>query len=195
MLVSQILSSKMVPFLYRNRASVASPCINAFFTHLRSSVTMPIGVVGLSWGGFYAVQLTYKRMIDGKESPPLVDAGFVASPAQLSVPGDIKDVSAPLGLAVGTKDMALNMKAIDQIKSLLLDPERPRCHEVVVYEGAKHGELCTSWLALLFVHSYVLGFAVRSSPGDKAEKQLGLDAEGQAVDWFRKCFAARGATA
>ncbi|KAI9844991.1 MAG: hypothetical protein M1837_005135 [Sclerophora amabilis] len=167
---TQVLSN-FAPFLYRNRVGVAQPRILQFFLALRSSQQLPIGVAGFCWGGLHAIQLTHAQY-SAENGRPLVDAAFAAHPVPLKLPADIEAVSMPLSFAIGTEDLPLNMKSIKQIQTILSKKDQSKTqHEVIVYEGAKHG------------------FAIRGNPGNEKEKQSGLQAEDQAVAWFTRWFA------
>ncbi|KAI9676975.1 MAG: hypothetical protein M1817_006814 [Caeruleum heppii] len=155
-----------VPFVVRNRASVAQPRVLSFFEQLRTAEELPIGVAGFCWGGLHSTQLTHSPHSGGATTKPLVDAAFTAHPVGLKLPSDIAAVQAPLSFAIGSKDMALNMKGVEQIKDLLRKKEAIGIQsEVVVYDGAKHG------------------FAIRGNPNDEKEKQCGVEACDQAVAW------------
>ncbi|KAI9678029.1 MAG: hypothetical protein M1817_005973 [Caeruleum heppii] len=170
-----LLLAHFIPFLLFNRPSVARPRVYSFLTALRSAPTtahLGIGVAGFCWGGKYAVELTHPTATtpDGK---PLVDVAFTAHPSFVKVPEDVEKVRRPLSIAIGTKDMVMNVKAIERVQDVLAGLEKKErvVSEVVVYEGAKHG------------------FAVRGNPGDEKEKEHGQKAEDQAVAWFAEHLA------
>ncbi|KAI9704710.1 MAG: hypothetical protein M1836_006490 [Candelina mexicana] len=169
-LAGQVLSN-FIPFLVRNRAGVARPRIVSFLKALRDSPEtqgVPIGVAGFCWGGLHAAQAAHPVSTGGKRGKPLVDAAFVAHPVGLKLPADIEAVDVPFSLAIGNKDMAMNMKAVGQVQDTLGKKKTAGDHEVRVYDGAKHG------------------FAIRSNPGDEKEKAAGIEAEDQAVAFFSK---------
>lgn len=98
---------------------------------------------------------------------PLVDCGFTAHPSSVSIPSDILSVRLPLSVANGPDDTLMgreNMAKLTQI----LEANEEVAHEVIVYEGARHG------------------FANRGDPNDPKQAEMGLRAEDQAVRWFTK---------
>ena len=129
------MASQFFPFLFRNRVSVVGPRINVFFSALREHETLPVGTAGFCWGGQHAVTLTHAAS-PGK--PAFVKAAFTAHPSGVTVPADIEAMTVPLSIAIGTKDMVLNMKAIGQLQAAL-DKKTDVPHEIKIYEGAKHG--------------------------------------------------------
>ena len=171
LLVFRILST-FLPFLYRNRPAATMPKVHEFFTALRSSQTLPIGVAGYCWGGKHAILLTHPSPASCNQpgARPLVDAAFTAHPSGLSIPNDIHPVRVPLAIAIGDKDMALNMKGVDKIKRVL-EPKATNgdCHqEVRIYPGAKHA------------------FATRGNPNEEKEGEMADQAEEQALEWFTR---------
>ncbi|VBB71409.1 Putative protein of unknown function [Podospora comata] len=156
---------ELVRFLLYNRYAVAAPRVNAFFHSLRQELgpSGKIGVAGFCWGGLYTIRLTHM-------SPPLVNCAFTAHPSLISVPADINKVKdeTPLSIANGDDDQYLRRAKMETVVKMLRDRER---HEVVVYEGAKHG------------------FAVRGDIGDPKQKERGQGSEDQAVGWFRRWMA------
>ncbi|KAK4171087.1 Alpha/Beta hydrolase protein [Triangularia setosa] len=152
----------LLRFLLYNRYAVAAPRVNAFFDSLRQELgpSGKIGVAGFCWGGLYTIRLTHL-------SPPLINCAFTAHPSLVSVPVDIEKVrdDTPLSVANGDDDEYLGRAKMKTVVRLLRDRER---HEVVMYEGAKHG------------------FAVRGDIGDPKQKERGEGSEGQAVGWFRR---------
>ncbi len=96
-------------------------------------------MAGFCWGGLHAAQAAQSISVGGKKEKPLVDAAFVAHPVGLKVPADIEALDVPFSLAIGNKDMAMNMKAVGQIQDTLGRKKTAANHEVKVYDGAKHG--------------------------------------------------------
>ncbi|KAI9819707.1 MAG: hypothetical protein M1832_003941 [Thelocarpon impressellum] len=160
-LLVQVLSN-FLPFLYRNRAAVVGPRINAFFREIRKHETLAVGVAGYCWGGQHAILLAHD---DAETKAPLVDAVFTAHPSGVDIPGHIRGVRVPLSIAIGTKDMVLNMKGVHELQTTLGE-KTDVPNEVQTYEGAKHG------------------FAVRGNPKDPDEAAQASRAEAQAVAWF-----------
>ncbi len=158
----------LIPFVYGTRESVVKPRIQAFFQALRASSPLKTGVVGFCWGGRYAVLLCGDTFQRGTEAQPLVDCGFTAHPSLLSIPSEIEAVERPLSIANGDNDMYMGAKKLQVLKEIL--EAKQAGHEVVVYDGAVHG------------------FAVRGDPRDPRQAELGLQAEDQAVKWFRGRF-------
>ena len=75
-----------------------------------------------------------------------------------------------MSVAVGDQDMALKKEQVLQVKEIL-EVKMKGDHEVVMFEGAKHG------------------FAVRTMPEDKLQLECADKAEGQAIAWFTRWFA------
>ncbi|KAK3946010.1 Alpha/Beta hydrolase protein [Diplogelasinospora grovesii] len=163
----------MLPFVWGSREGVVKPRIHNFFRALRNSNPEgKVGVAGFCWGGRYAVLLCGNQIgnsNDGEES--LVDCGFTAHPSMLSIPRDITAVNIPLGVANGDDDAFMGREKMNMLKKVLLEDKSDQGHEVVVYDGAKHG------------------FAVRGDPRDPKQTEHGLKAEDQAVAWFRRQFS------
>lgn len=165
-----------IPFLVRNRYSVAWPRITKFLSDLRADkkTQVPVGIAGFCWGGLHAVKLSHDtletRTADGK---PLADAFFTAHPSNLSTTGDFDGVQRPLSVAIGDEDDVWGMKEVEQAKAILATKSELDT-EVVVYPGAKHG------------------FSVRASRAvpDSKETRQAEEAERQSVAWFKKHFAA-----
>jgi len=173
-----------LPWLIRNRPSVAKPRIFSFFQALRTSAppfptpNLKIGAAGFCWGGKYTIHLAANtpssRVIrhDSQASSPaleaLIDCGFTAHPSMVSVPKDIEEVTLPLSVAVGEDDFAMKGPLIQQMKDIL--EKRKDDHEVVIMPGAKHG------------------FAIRTNPDDPLQMKYADQAEEQAINWFSRWF-------
>lgn len=161
------------PFLFYNRASVTMPRVVSFLKGLRAheDAALPLGVAGFCWGGKVVAVLCHdgQRTDDGQ---PLVDAGFCAHPAGLSVPGDAEKVKLPLSLTVGTQDFALKGDGIRKIQELWRGRQGGR-EEFTVVEGARHG------------------FAIRADHASEEEAKQELQAQDQAVAWFGKWLGQR----
>jgi dienelactone hydrolase len=82
-------------------------------------------------------------------------------------------VVKPTSIAAGSLDTRYPKEQVDETEAVLkAKTEKAGVeHEVVWYEGARHG------------------FAVRGSETDKKESELGMQAEAQAIEWFKKIFA------
>ena len=119
-----------------------------------------------SWGGKHVTLLSAKDAVT-PTGKPLVDATFTGHPSMLSLPADIEPIARPYSVAIGGKDMMLDIKGIDKLKSLLeAKPDVPS--EVTVYEGAEHG------------------FCVRENIAEGGKLlQNAIDSEDQAVKWFQ----------
>lgn len=83
------------------------------------------------------------------------------------MPSDVLAVRLPLSVANGPDDMMMGREKMVQLTKIL-ETKEDAAHEVVVYEGAKHG------------------FANRGDPNDPKQAEMGLLAEDQAVRWFKK---------
>ena len=168
--------SEFIPFLYKNRFSVAWPRIITFLKALRevNGATLPVGIAGFCWGGLHGVKLSQDnadtKLTNGR---PLADAFFVAHPSNLTIPQDIADVGRNLSIAIGDDDGVMPMKQVQAARKILADKVDVDA-EVVVYPGAKHG------------------FSIRASrwqPNSKETKEA-EEAENQAIAWFRQRFDA-----
>ncbi|KAK7988683.1 hypothetical protein PG989_008998 [Apiospora arundinis] len=169
----------MLPFLIWTRQYIAKPRIIKFFQDLRASPApfqtprLKIGVAGFCWGGYYTIFLAQDnpetRIANpgSAEKVPLVDCGFTAHPSSVSMPSDVLAVRLPLSVANGPDDMMMGREKMVQLTKIL-ETKEDAAHEVVVYEGAKHG------------------FANRGDPNDPKQAEMGLLAEDQAVRWFKK---------
>lgn len=174
------LASSLLPWAFWTRRAVTKPIITKFFQHLRSNPPpfstpnrLKIGVVGFCWGGYWTIWLasddpTLRFASPGSdEKPPLIDCGFTAHPSLLSFPADIEAVKRPLSVANGPDDYWMgreNMLTLTKI----LEAKEDSVHEVVVYDGARHG------------------FGNRGDPNDPKQAEMGLQAEDQALNWFKK---------
>ena len=167
---------EFIPFLYRNRFSVAWPRVTTFLKALRedNGATLPVGVAGFCWGGLHGVKLSHDnantKLANGR---PLADAFFVAHPSNLTIPQDIADVKRNLSIAIGDDDSVMPIKNVQAARKILAD-KGDVDSEVVIYPGAKHG------------------FSIRASrwqPDSKETKQA-EEAENQAIAWFRREFDA-----
>ena len=167
---------EFIPFLYRNRFSVAWPRVTTFLKALRedTGTTLPVGIAGFCWGGLLGVKLSHDnadtKLANGR---PLADAFFVAHPSNLTIPQDIADVKWNLSIAIGDDDSVMPIKQVQAAQKILADKGNVDS-EVVIYPGAKHG------------------FSIRASrwqPDSKETKQA-EEAENQAIIWFRRQFDA-----
>ncbi|KAI9813431.1 MAG: hypothetical protein M1827_004106 [Pycnora praestabilis] len=164
-----------IPFLISNRKSVAYPRILSFMQALHAnppiaSTPLRVGAAGFCWGGKFTVLLAGKDAPLTPTGAPLISAGYTAHPSNLSVPADLDAVNKPLSIAIGDDDMALNLEGVNKCNQILEAKTKREEgeHEVVIYDGAKHG------------------FAVRFDEGSEKEKAQALKAEEQAVAWFQR---------
>lgn len=143
--------------------------------------SIKIGVAGFCWGGRYAILLAGPAGSGASSGgEKLVDCVFAAHPSLVSVPQDVRAVTGtvPVSIANGPDDEWMGRKKMDELRRLLLEEPKvagqgalaggESVHEVVVYEGARHG------------------FAIRGDPNDPRQAEMGMQAEDQAVAWFRK---------
>ncbi|KAK9782788.1 hypothetical protein SCAR479_01131 [Seiridium cardinale] len=173
------LAVSVIPWLYWSRQAVSKPLITKFFQDLRShpppfsTQRLKIGVAGFCWGGYYTFYLTRDEpgtrvaSLGSEEKLPLVDCGFTAHPSLLTVPRDIEGVKLPISVGNGENDEFLGHKNMMILKNIL-EAKEDQAHEVVIYDGARHG------------------FAVRGDPKDPKQVELGAQAEDQAVNWWKK---------
>ncbi|KAI1875664.1 uncharacterized protein JN550_001950 [Neoarthrinium moseri] len=173
------LSVAIIPWLFWTRESATRPRLTKFFQDLRSNPApfetqrLKIGVAGFCWGGNHTIFLardephTRVSSSGSGETLPLVDCGFTAHPSFVTVPKDIEGIRRPISIANGPDDQFLGRENMAVLKRIL-EAKEDNAHEVVVYDGAKHG------------------FAIRGDPNDPKQAELGAQAENQAVNWFKK---------
>ncbi|KAF2269868.1 alpha/beta-hydrolase [Lojkania enalia] len=165
----------LIPFRWATRQSIVQPRISNFFQKLRENEAahLPIGAAGYCWGGKWSTVLAH-NVVKSSFGKPLVDATFTAHPSRLRIPSDIQKIQIPTSIAVAVLDDRFPPSQVDETEALLrTKTERGEGeHELIWYEGARHG------------------FAVRGSKTDEVENQRGMQAEEQAVNWFKKIFAA-----
>lgn len=165
-----------VPFLIRNRFSVAWPRVTGFLKALQAhnDEGSPVGIAGFCWGGLHAIRLTHETAeATSASGHPLADAVFTAHPSSVDVPTDINNVARNLSIAIGDDDPVMGMKQVRQAKAILAGKSNIDT-EVIIYPGAKHG------------------FSIRASRAkpDSTETQQAEEAEEQAIAWFRRQFNA-----
>nr|POF18691.1 hydrolase tropi [Quercus suber] len=165
------------PFLFYNRASIATPRIVEFFKKLRENEArdLPVGTAGFCWGGKYVIELLWdqEKTLSGKR---LVDCGYTAHPSSVKYPGDIEMVVLPLSISAPEHDMMMPPQEAKRTEEILTAKtakakDQGVEHEFISYPGASHG------------------FAVRADEDDVKEAEQGEKAETQAVAWFSKWFA------
>ncbi|KAF2470102.1 dienelactone hydrolase family protein [Lindgomyces ingoldianus] len=165
----------IIPFRIATRPSVMRPRIFNFFHALRKdeAAHIPLGAAGFCWGGKWSTILAWNTEQGESSDKPLVDATYTAHPSQLTIPSDIQKIQKPTSIAAGALDKRYPKSQVDETEAILrAKMEKGEGeHEVVWYEGARHG------------------FAVRGSQTDPVENEKGMQAEEQAVGWFRKIFA------
>ncbi|MCJ1465558.1 hypothetical protein MMC07_004176 [Pseudocyphellaria aurata] len=155
------------PFFFFNRASVTMPRVHGFLKGLRAADPgLPLGAAGFCWGGKVVAVLCAdeQRTDDGRS---LLDAGFVAHPANMTVPSDAEKVKLPISLTVGTLDFSLKADGIKKIQELW-GARKDGKEEITVVEGARHG------------------FGIRADRASEEEAKQALLAEDQAIAWFAK---------
>jgi len=163
-----------LPFMYRNRLSVATPRVLEFFKALRANeaVNLPVGTAGYCWGGKYTFMLCSdsEKASNGKS---LVDCGFTAHPSNLVIPADAEAIKLPISISVGDIDFVYKIDQIKQTQEIFAKKEDVET-EVVVIPKAPHG------------------FAIRCAPNDEKGVEQAEQAFEQAVAWFDKYFAKTG---
>ena len=128
-----------IPFIIQNRYSVVWPRIVSFFQALRvAEPDTSVGAAGFCWGGKYAMLLAKHHHHHDVEGASLVDAAFAAHPSFVKLPDDVQGLEQPLSIAIGTKDLVMNVAMVEKLKGLL-GKETGAASEVVVFEDAKHG--------------------------------------------------------
>ncbi|MCJ1286538.1 hypothetical protein MMC26_005884 [Xylographa opegraphella] len=165
---------QFIPFLIKNRQSVAWPTITKWTHALRAheGTSLPVGAAGFCWGGKYVFLLCHdaEKTADGKS---LIECGFTAHPSNLVIPADAEGVKLPCSVSIGDVDFVMPVAQVNQMKEILekKNADEGAKHEVVIIPGATHG------------------FAVRGNPYEEKAIEHGRQAEVQAIDWFNKWFA------
>lgn len=175
-----LLISHYIPFAFSLRPPVIVARLRTYLSALKTDPPAPfppgsssasgtgpkIGLAGFCWGGKYAFLLSHPPPTGG-ENP--VNVSFTAHPSLVSVPADITPVHVPLSLATGVTDEWMKREDIAECRRVL--EAKGNC-EVRMYDGATHG------------------FAVRGDPNDERQARFGMEAEDQAVAWYKKHFEA-----
>jgi len=167
-----------VPFKINNPEPRCRAKVTTFFDALRTheAANAPVGAAGFCWGGQWVVELCADR-VKAANGKSLVDVGYTAHPSRVKVPDDIEKVVKPLSVAACEHDRQLPKPAAEQTRDILEGKTAKGkgvgvAHEFVWYEGAHHG------------------FAVRASEEDKKQAAKGEMAAKQAIEWFKRWFAA-----
>jgi len=125
----------------------------------------PLGVAGFCWGGKMCFMLgTGEKASNGR---PLIDSVFTGHPSAIKVPAEVEKLRVPFSIAIGDKDMQMNLKQIEETERILNAIDGLKS-EVVLYKGGvEHG------------------FCVRAEFGSKSGSAAD-ESESQAVKWFMK---------
>ena len=166
------LAYHYIPFLTSLRPPVTLSRLQTYLSALKadppapftSSIPPKIGVAGFCWGGKYAILVCHPPD-PGNENP--VTCAFTAHPSLVDVPREINPIALPLSLANGVTDEWMTGEKVAEFKRVL--DIKGNC-ETRLYDGAKHG------------------FAVRGDPNDERQARFGMEAEDQAVAWYKKHF-------
>lgn len=151
-----------------------SECMNFLQALRRDTKGQRIGMVGMCWGGRYAIRAgSESNMIDvGGVKTPLVDAVVALHPSNLVLPTDVAYPVVPLSCGWGKEDSVVKFKLKDEISDLHAkekqDGRKVPETEHKVYEPGRHG------------------FAVRGNPEDPQERKCLEDSVTQVVDWFQR---------
>ncbi|KAL4867332.1 hypothetical protein BDV12DRAFT_209933 [Aspergillus spectabilis] len=172
-----LLLTSLVPFIISNRPAKSYPIVSSFFTSLRASpegINLPIGVAGFCWGGKHTLLLArgVSTTVNGVERR-LIDAGFTGHPSFLEIPGDIERVTVPVSYALGELDSSVKGEQIEAIRRIVERKEASEGveGEVKIYLRAGHG------------------FCVRADTAVEESGRQAVEAEDQAVEFFRRWFA------
>ncbi|KAL4885515.1 dienelactone hydrolase [Aspergillus karnatakaensis] len=164
-------ATALVPFILTNRPAKSYPIVSAFFEALRKSPegsNLPVGAAGFCWGGKHTLLLARGDSITvNGAKKALIDAGFTGHPSLLEIPGDIEQTTLPVSYALGDLDNNLKGKQIEALQRVV---EGKEDDEVKVYVGAGHG------------------FCVRADTNAEESGRQAVEAEDQAVEFFRKWF-------
>lgn len=168
-----------LPWKTSTAPEITHPGVVAFLQAVRTAPApfevdeegLKIGIAGFCWGGKHAFMLGADvedtRVVRHggltNEREKLVDAIFTAHPSYVEA-ADVEAVRILISVAIGDRDMGMNIAKVLEMKSVLEMGEMG--NEVRVYEGAKHG------------------FAIRTHPENKEEMKSADEAEKQALEWF-----------
>jgi len=134
-----------------------------------------IGMVGMCWGGRYAIRAGLEsKMIELEDGlkVPLIGAAVALHPSNLVIGEDFEKLVAPVSYGWGKEDIAVSYKSKGQVEAIH-ERERKEGRKVPemehkTYEPGRHG------------------FSVRGNPDDPAERKILEDTVTQVLDWFRK---------
>ncbi|KAH0562129.1 hypothetical protein GP486_003171 [Trichoglossum hirsutum] len=168
--VSVQVAIRFIPFVLHMSVSAVLPRITTFLRSVRKNEgrALGVGLAGFCYGGHFAVLVAHNdKQTSTEDGKPLADVVFTGHPSQVKIPVEFEEVRLPLSIAVGSKDFWLPFQKVGEVRKIL-DEKVEAEHEVVVYTGAKHG------------------FTVRGDPGNEEEVKQGVEAEDQAVAWFKR---------
>lgn len=147
-----------------------------FLASLRRATpkTQKIGMVGLCWGGKYAIRAGLESNmidIDGAKVP-LVDAAVALHPSNLEVPADVENLVVPVTYGWGEEDTAVKIELKGKVEEVHAQARKqgrkvPEM-EHKVYKPGRHG------------------FAVRGNPDDPQERACLEDSVTQVLNWFAR---------
>jgi dienelactone hydrolase len=159
-----------IPFRMGNTIKATMPRVNSFLSSIRGSAdsALPVGCAGFCWGGQHVVRLGLGDSVDPATKLPLSDSLFTAHPSSVTE-ADFKHIKRPISVASGSKDIVTSLDMIRKAEAALRQSGAK--HEVVIYEGARHG------------------WSVRIDRANPKLKEQAEEAERQAVNWFSKTFA------
>ena len=162
----------MFPFLRKNGFASANPRIQSFLEAIRADDaegSLPLGIAGFCWGGMFAFKFaanTNNNPSKNNESP-LVDAIFTAHPSSLSIPADFENVKLPIAMAIGDKDIQIDIKTVEKVQKIW-EGLKNVYTEIKVYPDAGHG------------------FSVRADPFNPKQAAQSDEARDQALTFFEK---------
>ena len=146
-------------------------CVD-FLKTVRKETKQKIGIVGMCWGGRYALRAGLERNkfeLNGKEVP-LVDAVVALHPSNLTLPSDVEYLTVPTSVGWGMEDTVTNFKLKGQTEEIYAkaakDGKKLPEVEHRVYKPGRHG------------------FSVRGNPDDPQERECLEGAERQVAEWF-----------
>ncbi|EHL01458.1 putative protein AIM2 [Glarea lozoyensis 74030] len=161
----------------RHKAGPTDEIATTFLRELRKATPegRKIGIVGMCWGGRYAIRsgLESKMIeIEGRGRVPLVDAVVALHPSNLVFPDDFDKLVVPVSFGWGVKDQLVSYETKGKVEDVL-KKETAAGRKVpemqhVSYEPGRHG------------------FSVRGNPDDPAERKILEDTVTQVLDWFKK---------
>jgi dienelactone hydrolase len=161
----------LVMWFQRHKTGPTSKTCNDFLEALRRETDKKVGIVGMCWGGRYALRAgRAQHFIElNGEKKPLVDAVVALHPSNLSLPEDVWDLAVPSSIGWGFEDKSTKIILKDIVAEICLrnkKQDKGFMLEHKVYKPGRHG------------------FSVRGNPDDPQERKCLEDSVTQVLEWF-----------